>query len=169
MGVSNLKTKPLYKRKWNVLSPRQKLLREKSLTVLSEMRNTKSKTLRQSVNDNNISVKNIILHTNGFKKVNGKLVVKRWDRIQRVMKINTNSREKSIVIQDSRTASVVGRYHNSVKQLLNTGDKSKLTKFRNKKIKDSKGKLHRLSTDPQEIIQINERIEEIEIYEVYSR
>ena len=160
---------PLYKRPWSKLSPRQKLLREKSLTVLSEMRNTKSKTLQQSANDNGITVKNVINHTNGFKKVNGKLVVKRWNRIQRVMKINTNSREKSIIIQDSRTASVVGRYHNAVKQFLNTGDKTKLSKFRNKKVKDSKGKLHKLETNSEEIIRINERIEEIEIWEVYGK
>jgi len=164
-----MKATPLHKRPWKKLSPRQKMLREKSLTVLSEMRNTKSKTLQQSTNDNGITIQNVIKHTNGFKKVNGKLVVKKWNRIQRVMKINTNSREKSIIIQDSRTASVVGRYHNAVKHFLNTGDKTKLSKFRNKKVKDSKGKLHKLETSPEEIIRINERIEENEIWEVYKK
>lgn len=159
---------PLYKRPWRKLSPRQKLLREKSLVVISELRNTKSKTLPQAANDNNITAKNVIKHTNGFKKVNGKPVVKRWDRIKRVMRINTDKKEKSVEIKDSRTASVVGRYHNAVKQFLNTGDKSKLSKFRNKKVKDSKGKLHRLETSPDEIIRINQRIEEPEYYEVYN-
>ena len=115
------------------------MLREKSLAVISELRNTKSKTLPQAANDNNITIKNVIRHTNGFKKVNGKPVVKRWDRIKRVMRVNTDGKEKSVEIRDSRTASVVGRYHNAVKQFLNTGDKSKLSKFRNKKVKDSKG------------------------------
>ena len=159
---------PLYRRPWRKLSPRQKMLREKSLAVISELRNTKSKTLPQVANDNNITAKNVILHTNGFKKVNGKPVVKRWDRIKRVMRINTDRKEKSVEIKDSRTASVVGRYHNAVKQFLNTGDKSKLSKFRNKKVKDSKGKLHRLETNPDEIIKINQRIEEPEYYEVYN-
>ena len=163
-----MKAEPLHKRPWKKLSPRQKLLREKSLAVLSEMRNSKTKTLPQAANDNDITVKNVIKHTNGFKKVNGKLVVKRWDGIKRVMRINTEGKEKSIEIKDSRTASVVGRYHNAVKQFLNTGDKTKLQKFRNKKVKDSKGKLHKLETDPQKIIQINERIEEPEFYEVYN-
>jgi len=164
-----MKATPLHKRPWRKLSPRQKLLREKSLTVLSEMRNTKSKTLQQSANDNGVTVKNVIKHTNGFKKVNGKLVVKRWDRIQRVMKINTNGKEKSIIIQDSRAATVVGKFFNATKHFLNTGDKTKLSKFRNKKVKDSKGKLYRLETRPEEIIRINERIEEIEIWEVYGK
>lgn len=159
---------PLYRRPWRKLSPRQKMLREKSLAVISELRNTKTKTLLQVANDNDITAKNVIKHTNGFKKVNGKPVVKRWDRITRVMRINTDRKEKSIEIKDSRTASVVGRYHNAVKQFLNTGDKTKLSKFRNKKIKDSKGKLHRLETNPDEIIRINQRIEEPEFYEVYN-
>jgi len=163
-----MKAEPLHKRPWKKLSPRQKLLREKSLAVLSEMRNSKTKTLPQAANDNGITIKNVIRHTNGFKKANGKLVVKRWDGIKRVMRINTEGKEKSIEIKDSRTASVVGRYHNAVKQFLNTGDKTKLQKFRNKKVKDSKGKLHKLETDPQKIIQINERIEEPEFYEVYN-
>ena len=159
---------PLHKRPWKKLSPRQKLLREKSLTVLSEMRNTKNKTLQQSANDNGIAPKNVIKHTNGFKNVNGKPVVKRWDRIKRVMRVNSDGKEKSVEIKDSRTASVVGRYHNAVKQFLNTGDKTKLSKFRNKKVKDSSEKLHRLETNPEKIIRINQRIEEPEFYEVYN-
>jgi len=159
---------PLFQRPWRKLTPRQKLLREKSLTVLSELRNTKSKTISQAVNNNNITVSNVILHTNGFKKVNGKPVVKRWDRIKRAMRISSGGKEKSIEIQDSRTASVVGRYHNAIKQFLNTGDETKLSKFRNKKVKDSKGKLHRLETNPDEIIRISQRIEEPEFYEVYN-
>jgi hypothetical protein len=144
------------------------MLRERSLVVLSELRNTKNKTLPQAANDNGITPKNVIKHTNGFKKVNGKPVVKKWDRVKRVMRVNTDGKEKSIEIKDSRTASVVGRYHNAVKQFLNTGDKTKLSKFRNKKVKDSKGKLHKLETNPDEIIRINQRIEEPEFYEVYN-
>ena len=159
---------PLHKRPWSKLTPRQKMLREKSLSVVNELRNSKTKTLPQVANNNYISADTVIRHTNGFKKVNGRLVVKKWDRIPRVMRINTEGKEKSIEIKDSRTASVVGRYHNAVKQFLNTGDKTKLQKFRNKKVKDSKGKLHKLETDPQKIIQINERIEEPEFYEVYN-
>ena len=169
MEAFDMKAIPLHKRPWRKLSPRQKLLREKSLAVISGLRNSKTKTLPQAATNNDITVSNVIKHTNGFKKVNGKLAVKRWDRIQRVMRINSKGQEKSVTIVDSRTASVVGRYHNAVKQFLNTGDKSKLSKFRNKKIKDSKGKLHRLETNPDEIIRINQRIEEPEYFEIYNR
>ena len=60
---------PLYKRPWKKLTPRQKMLREKSLAVIGELRNSKTKTLPQAANDNDITVKNVIKHTNGFKKV----------------------------------------------------------------------------------------------------
>ena len=163
-----MKTIPLHKRPWRKLTPRQKMLREKSLVVISELRNSKTKTLPQAANNNDISVQNVIKHTNGFKKVNGKPVVKRWDRIHRIMRVNTGGKEKSVEIKDSRTASVVGRYHNAVKQFLNTGDKTKLQKFRNKKIKDSKGNFYKLEASPDKIIQINQRIEEPEFYEVYN-
>ena len=159
---------PLHKRRWKSLTPQQKLSREKSLRVVNQLRNTKTKTLQQAANDNDISANTVIRHTNGFKRVNGKLVVKKWDRISRIMRINSNGKEKSIEIKDSRTATVVARYNNGVKQFLNTGDKSKLSKFRNRKIKSSDGRLHRLETDPEKIVKINERIEEPEFYEVYN-
>jgi len=111
----------------------------------------------------------VVNHTNGFKKVNGKLIVKRWDIVPRVMLINENGIEKSIEVKNSRTAGVIGRYHNAVKHFLNTGDKTKLNKFKNRKIKDSSGKLHRLETNPLKIISINQRIEENEFFEVYAR
>lgn len=163
-----MKALPLYKRPWNKLTPRQKMLREKSLSVVNELRNSKTKTIQQAARENSVSVNTVLKHTNGFKKINNKLIVKKWDRIPRVMRINTDGKEKSIEIKDSRTASVVGRYHNAVKQFLNTGDKTKLQKFRSKKVKDSKGKLHKLETNPEEIIRINQRIEEPEFYEIYN-
>jgi len=159
---------PLFQRPWRKLTPRQKLLREKSLNVISTLRNSKTKTLSETARDNGISADTVIKHTNAIKKVNRKPVVKKWDRVPRMMRINTNKREKSVEILDSRTATVVGKYHNSIKQFLNTGDKSKLSKFRNKKVKDSKGKSYKLETNPDEIIKINQRIEEPEYYEVYN-
>ena len=164
-----MKAAPLHKRPWSKLTSRQKMLREKSLAVISELRNTKTKTLPQAAKDNDITVQNVIKHTNGFKKLHGRLVTKKWDRISRPMRINTDGRDTSVEIRDSRTASVVGRYHNAVKHFLNTGDKTKLVKFRNKKVKDANGNIHKLETDPTKIISINERIEEPEFYELYQK
>jgi len=160
---------PLYKRAWRRLTPRQKHLRTKSLEVLSTLRKSKSDSIRTVSSRNNIAPSTVIHNTNGFKKVDNRLVVKQWDIVPRVMLINENGKEKSIEIKNSRTAGVIGRYFNSIKHFLNTGDKSKLNKFKNKKIKDSSGKIHRLETNPDEIIRINQRIEEPEFYEVYAQ
>ena len=163
------KIKFLHKRRWNSLTPKQKSLRVKALEVLAEMRNSESKTLGETARKHDIKPRQVIQHTNGFKKTNGRWAAKKWDRIERVMKINSKGREKTVKIIDSRTASVVGKYHNSVKQFLNTGNKAKLARFKNRKVKDSSGKLHKLETDPDAIIRINERREDNEFFEVYQR
>jgi len=67
MEAITMKAAPLHKRPWRKLTPRQKMLREKSLAVISELRNTKNKTLPQVANDNDISTKTVLRHTNGFK------------------------------------------------------------------------------------------------------
>lgn len=165
--VKKKKSVPIHKKIWNELTPRQKSNRERSLEVLSIAKKSKQSLSRISKN-HDIALKTVIHNTNAFKKENNRLIPKKFDRISRVMKINENGKTKSIEIKDSRTASIVGSYYNAVKQFLNTGDSSTLKKFSKKKIKDSKGKIHRFETSPKKIIEINERIEEPEFYEIYG-
>ncbi len=168
MATLNKKRKfLLYKRRWKNLSPKQKLLREKSLSVLSEARKSKQ-SLSKLAKRHEVSRKTVLNNTNAFKKRRGRWNAKRFDKIPRVMKINENGKETSIQINDSRTAALIGRYHNAVKKFLNTGDKKALRKFRRKKIKDIDGNLHSFETNPDSLIDINERIEEPEFYELYA-
>ncbi len=157
----------LYKRRWANLSPRQKLLREKSLSVLSEARRSKQ-SLSKLAKKHDVSPKTVLNNTNAFKKRQRRWNTKRFDKIPRVMKINENGKEISIQINDSLTAALIGRYHNAVKKFLNTSDKKGLRKFRKKKIRDIDGNLHSLETNPDSLIEINERIEEPEFYELYA-
>ena len=163
----NRPKRPLYRKRWSTLSPKQKLLREHSLAVLSEARKSK-KSLSKLAAQHTISPKTVLNHTNAFRKKGRRWTAKKFDRIPRVMKINERGREVSIEVNDSRTASLIGRYHNAVKQFLNTGDRKKLRKFKNKKVKDAKGKHHVLETNPTSIIQVNEAIEEPEFYQIYE-
>ncbi|MHB8545687.1 MAG: helix-turn-helix transcriptional regulator [Nitrosotalea sp.] len=151
---------------WTLLSPKQKSIRKPSLEVLSTARKS-NQSLSKISKNHGISVRTVIKNTNAFKKINGKWVPKKFDKISRVLKINEKGQEKSIEIKDSRTASVIGSYHNAVKIFLNTGNVEQLQKFKKKKIKDANGKIHVLETNSQELININERIEEPEFYEVY--
>ena len=164
----NRAKRPLYRKRWSNLSPRQKLLREKSLSVLSEARRSKQ-SLSKLAKKHGITRKTVLNNTNAFRKSRRRWNAKRFDKIPRVMKINENGKEISIQINDSRTAALIGQYHNAVKKFLNTGDKKTLRKFRKKKIKDIDGNLHSLETNPNSLIEINERIEEPEFYQVYAQ
>ncbi len=163
----NRKRIPIFKKSWSKLTPRQKLFRERSLEVLSESRKT-SKTLSRIAKDFGMSIKTIINNTNAFKKINRKWIPKKYDKISRVMKINENGTEISIEIDDSRRSSLVGKYHNSVKRFLETGNSNGLLRFRNRTIKDVNGKFHHLDINLENLIQIQERIEEPEFYEIYG-
>ena len=157
----------LYKKRWRDLTPRQKLLRERSLEVLSESRRSK-KSVSKIAKENKISLKAVVNNTNGFKKKNRKLIPKKFDRISRGMIINENGKEISIEINDSRLASIIGNYHNVVKEFLSTGNTKKLKRFSKIKIRDSDKNIHSFETDPDEIIKINEKVEEPEFFEVYD-
>lgn len=161
------KKTPIYKRRWNVLTPKQKSLRKISLGVLSQSRQSK-KSLSKLAKENGISLKAVLHNTNAFRKLNSRWIPKKFDKIPRVMIINENGREVSIELNDSRRAALVGKYHNAIKQFLSTGNNSKLAKFQNKRIKDIDDKWHSFETETEKIIEINEKIEEPEFYEVYA-
>lgn len=158
---------PVSKRSWNALNSRQKLLRERSLRVLTKSRKS-SQSLSRIAKDFGISVKTVIHNTNAFRKINRKWVPKKYDKISRVIKIKENGNEFSIEVNDSRKSSLIGRYHSSVNQFLKTGNVQFLSKFKNKKIKDVNDKFHILEINPEAIRQIQDRIEEPEFYEIYG-
>ena len=158
---------PISKRSWNALNPRQKLLRERSLEVLSKSRKS-SQSLSSIAKDLGISAKTVIHNTNAFKKINRRWIPKKYDKISRVMKIKENGKELSIEINDSRKASIIGKYLSSVNQFLKTGNIQILSKFENKRIKDVHDKFHVLETNPEALRQIQDRIEEPEFYEIYG-
>lgn len=158
---------PVYRRPESSLTPKQKLHRERSLAVLVQSRKT-GKSPTRIARQIGISFRTVQNHTNAFKKVNAKLIPKKFDKIQRTMLISENDKLYSITVSDSRHARTIGKYHNAVKQYLNTGDTSKLKKFTKKQIRDSSGKFHSFETNPDLVQEINERIEEIEFFEVYD-
>jgi hypothetical protein len=150
-----------------MLNPREKLSREKSLDILSDVRRN-GKSLTGACNDKGMSIKTVLGHTNAFKKTGNHWTAKTYDRIPRTMLINVDGREVSITVNDSRTASKIGRYHNAVKKYLETGDDTELKKYEGKTIKDAQGNNHTFETDPEVIDEISEGIEEPEFYDIYK-
>ena len=164
------KTKsPTYKKTWSELSEKQKVLRENSLSVISKARKSKTTSISRIATEHKTSVRIVQNNTNALRKINGRWQVKKRDRIHRSMIINENGKTVSIETNDSRTASIIGRYQNAVKQFTTNGNATALSKFSKKKARDSKGNLHSLETNPETILKIQERIEsEPDRPEVYS-
>lgn len=152
---------------YSILTAHEKYLRDRSLEVLIEVRRT-GKSLTRIARDYDITTDAVILNTDAFRKHNGRWIPKKYDKISRVMKVNEKGRELSIEIADSRTASLIGRYHSTIGQFLNNGNTLVLASFKKKRVKDVQGHYHILETDPEALKEINERIEEPEFYEVYS-
>jgi len=74
----------------------------------------------------------------------------------------------SIVTTNSEDRSLIGSYFNAVKKALKTSDESGLMTFRNKKIIDSDGKIHKFETDLDAIYGIEEQQEEPEFFDIYE-
>jgi len=157
----------IYKKSWDELTPKQKSLREKSLAVLVQSRKT-GKSPTRIAKHIDIPFRTVQNNTNAFKKVGSSWAPKRFDKIPRSMLTSEKGKLRSIEVSDSRHARTIGRYHNEVRHYLNTGDDTKLKKFSKRKIRDADGNIHSFETDPKTVEEINERIEEIEFFEVYD-
>lgn len=165
-------TKRFSKRKvhklgWDVLTPREKGLRERSLRVTSQMRRY-GYSLTRASRDVRVSPRAVRRATNAVRKIGRRWRVKFMDRIARVMAINENWREVHITVKDSRHATTIGKYQNAVRRFLETGDASILKPFKGKRVRDADGNLHTLDTDPESLYELHERREEEEFYSIYA-
>ena len=86
------------------------------------------------------------------KKRNGRYVAKPYDRLLRILVIPSKTGLQQIAVNDSRQASLVGEFWNSLHRYLGPkADPSGLVKFRRRLIKTAGGKRIRLLTDLNEI------------------
>lgn len=115
--------------------------------------------MSQLAEEHQISISTVLRNTNAFKKVNGRWIPKKFDRISRVLLINENGKEVFIEVNDSRQATIIGKYHSAVREDLENGNLEVLTEFKGKMVRDSSGNYHILETDPEVIRRIKERSE----------
>ena len=157
---------PLDRRAWDRLSPAQKERRKRSLMVLNIMRQGVS--MAAAAKEVGIHRYTVLRHLGtALIKRGGKYYAKPKDRISRGMIINSRGRQIAITIIDSKAASIIGQYHNAIRQYLNTGDKSALREFQGIIVVDSAGVSHRLETDIRKIKAIESAKEEPEFFEIY--
>lgn len=164
--LRKLKLADFSHKKWNKLFASQKSDRINALNVLSEVR--KGRSLIKIVKDYGFSLEKVKQHlgnTISFK--NNNWIARKIDRIERAIVIYENGKRKTIIVNNSSEAGKIGKYYNAVKKFLQTGNINELKNIKIK-VKDSKGRIHTLETNPERILEIEEEKEEPELTEIYS-
>lgn len=153
---------------WDILSPTEKELRERSYQVLRLMRN-KGHSLTKASKEVGISPKAVIRNTDAFNKGESKWIPKKFDKIPRRMRINSEGKSYFITVNNSKQASTIGKYNSVVREFLEKGDEKTLRPFKGKRVKDIYGQWHTLETDPETIYEIRERRVNEEFYTIYQQ
>jgi hypothetical protein len=159
------KIKDVSKVSWKKLKNRS--MRILALKVLDLMRDKISltKASKEVGLDKDVVKQNIL---SAIYRRKGVWKAKKSDRIQRGMNIYERGRIRSIIVRNSKDASLIGKYYNDVKKALETRDGKILRKYRRASIRDSKGKKHRLEIRLEKIFDIEESKEEPEFYQIYE-
>jgi hypothetical protein len=86
-----------------------------------------------------------------LRKLKGRYVATKTDRLLRIITILVAKGKKEIATRDSRQASLVGGHWAAVQKYLQTGDDEALLKFKGKSIVDASGKRYRLLTNLEKL------------------
>ena len=157
----------IFKKKWLSLSPTEKVARVRALEVFRLIKEGRSLySASESVGIDPRTAK-AQLGVYLFKRKH------RWharprNHIERALIIYEKGRITQILIKDSETASLIGRYLNDAKKVLVSGDKILLKQYRNVLIKDTNGKKHRLEVRPAKIEEIELSREDVEFSDIYA-
>ncbi len=159
---------PVYERKWSDLTPRQEVIREMALAVVSLAREYPDKDPVKIAKNYEIPFSYVLKATNTFHQENDRWIVNPTDHIDRAMHIYTNGEDKIIELNDSREASILAKYFDSVRWFIYKGEPQRLLPFQGLTITAADGRKYALETNPQAILSIQERIEEPEFYTIYD-
>lgn len=158
---------PLYKIDPRGLKPQELVLRNKALRVRTQLK--KKRDLNTVLKEEEITKEILLKYLGNSIKIKGNhAIVRKSDEIPRMMVIDEKGMEYSIVIRNSKDASIIGKYHNAKRRFLETGDVSVFDKFKKIKIKDADGLIHTLETNPEKIYEIEDRKERPEGNEIYT-
>jgi hypothetical protein len=156
--LSAIRKAPSYRVPLAYLSPRERLRRQRALSVVSEARRGKG-SLTKLARAERISPRTVRKSTGAFRKRGGRWVATKRDRIQRWMKSYENGRRVEVLIDDSRTATVLSKYAHAVNEYLVTRDPEVFRPFRGVSYRDAFGVEHTFETDGETILAAVERSE----------
>ena len=158
---------PVYLVDTRGLKSKDRLLRIHSLSVLNRIR--KGENSKMVIDEVGLVRSVLTKHLgSSIRFTKNTTRVTKYDKIPREMIISSNGIETSIIVTNSKDASIIGKYQNAKRHYLQTSDNSKLKKFSRIKIKDIDGKIHKLETNTNRIIEIEEKKEESESFEIYK-
>jgi hypothetical protein len=160
--------KPKWKIDLDKLTPKQLSRYEDSIEVLKIMRNGYS--IKDATTEVGISTRTAKHYIrSALKSKNNTLVPKITDHLLRKMRIYEDGKEMCIQIKGLNKASLIGQYHSAVGRLVDSNEKNALQLFKQIRIKEYKGKYHKLESNPKKIFEIFDQREEPEYFTIYSK
>lgn len=156
--LSAVRRAPSYRVPLAHLSRRERARRERSLKVLSEVRRGKGSLTKLSRAEH-VSPRAVRKATGAFRKRGCRWAAIRRDRIQRWMKSYEDGRRVEVLIDDSRTATLLSKYAHAVSEYLVTRDSEVFRPFRGVTYRDAFGAEHTFETDGGAILAAVERSE----------
>ncbi|AKB85832.1 hypothetical protein MCMEM_1779 [Methanococcoides methylutens MM1] len=137
-GISHLS--PALKT-WRDLSEEDRDLRIRALLTISAMR--KGASLTKAAKEQGITSKQAAAHLGKYvHKKKGRWIATHTDKIERGRWFYSDGERISVIINDSRDASLISKYLNAVRWALKSGDESILQSFKGVKVTDVDGGMH---------------------------
>lgn len=143
---------------YSQLTARERVTRLRALEVVSESRRGKGSLTRLGQR-HGIAPKTVRRASGAFRKRGGRWVATRSDRVQRYLQTYEHGTRRSVLVTDSRTATLLSRYANAVGHYLDTGDASRVRSFEGRTYRDARGRVHTFETDPSKLRAAAERSE----------
>ncbi len=156
--LSKVPRQPVFRVPAAYLSRKELLARRRALEVVSESRRGKG-SLSKLARARGIAPKTVRRASGAFHKKGSRWVAARTDQVERWLKSYEKGYRVEVLVQDSRTATLLSRYANAVGRYRETGDPSGLEAFAGKTYRDAADKTHSFETDPAAIRAAMERSE----------
>lgn len=149
---------PVHTLPFSGLSERERIRRQRALSVLSEVRRGEG-SLTARARARGTTRDAVRRATGAFRKKRGRWVPIRRDRVERWLKSYERGRRTEVLVNDSRIATLLSRYGHAVNEYLVTRDPEILRAFRGLTYRDAWGKQHAVETDSDAVLAAVERSE----------
>jgi hypothetical protein len=149
---------PIFQRPISYLSTRQQFRRQNALLVLSKSRRSQV-SLSAASSAGHIAPETVRRYTAAFRKQGGRWIPTKRDRIQRWLKSYERGSRTEVLVDDSRTATLISKYAHAIGEFLVTRDENLLGPFRTRIYTDAAGRAHSFETRPEAIVSAVERSE----------